>query len=67
MTMSKTFDKNHRQNAQKKHERIKKCTKELFAEDMGLQALSKALKLTQKKFSQKTVDWSGRGFPPQTT
>jgi hypothetical protein len=41
--------------------------KKLFAEDMGLQALRKALKLTQKNFSQKTVDWSGRGFSPRTT
>jgi DNA-binding transcriptional regulator YiaG len=38
---------------QKKHERIKKCTKELFAEDMGLHALRKALKLTQKNLAKK--------------
>ena len=37
----------------KKHERIKKRAKELFAEDMGLQALRKALKLTQKNLAKK--------------
>ena len=37
----------------KKHEQIKKRAKELFAEDMGLQALRKALKLTQKNLAKK--------------
>ena len=36
-----------------KHERIKKYTKELFAEDMGMQALRKALKMTQKNLAKK--------------
>jgi hypothetical protein len=47
MTISKTVDKMIVKMS-KKHERIKKRAKELFAEDMGLQALRKALKLTKK-------------------
>jgi DNA-binding transcriptional regulator YiaG len=38
---------------QKKHERIKKFAKDLFAEGMGLQALRKTLKLTQKNLAKK--------------
>ena len=49
--MSKTVDEMI-VKMQKKHKRIKKCTKELFAEDMGLQALRKALKLTQKNLTK---------------
>ena len=52
MTMSKTVDKVI-VKMQKKHERIKKCAKELFAEDIRLQALRKALKLTQKNLAKK--------------
>ena len=50
--MSKTVDKMI-VKMPKKHERIKKRAKELFAEDMGLQALRKALKLTQKNLAKK--------------
>ena len=64
--MSKTVDKMI-VKMPKKHERIKKRAKELFAEDMGLQALRKALKLTQKNLAKKNVDWSGRGFSPRIT
>lgn len=51
--MSKTVDKIIIKMPQKKIERIKKRAKELFAENMGLQALRKALNLTQKNSAKK--------------